>query len=1242
VSLTVQQQAAAYANGSVAVIAGAGTGKTYMLAERYVYHLQADELSPLEIVAVTFTEKAAFELRSRIRASVSKQLPNRPDLLAELEAAQISTIHALAMRICREHPEVAGVPADFSVLDELEGFLQTKEWLDEALDTLPVKLYEQVPYSLMSQALEILLYDPISAEKALAQDIDKWQQLAQDLQQKALNELLQHPTWQDARNTLQNYCGSSGDRLEVETRLPALQAINNLSIGENLKEQLSIINGLKVNFGSKKNWVEGGLEAVKESIKELRELVQNFLKAGLITLETGTADDKLAKMLPSLQEAFDLVKKHITQAKHRERVLDFADLEVSALKALQDIQVQSYYAKRWKAFLIDEFQDTNPIQSEILELLTKNTLLTIVGDVKQSIYGFRRADVEVFRSWCNEIKNNGGQEEILSTSFRTHKSLVDNINNIFAPLLGELHQDLDAHRVECPHNYPAVRVFTIEAESDILKPQRLRAEAAHIAGLLKEMLDTQTQVHDKKTNTLRPIFAGDIAILSRTWEPLEVYGEALESVGIPVALAGGGNLLSTREAKDAWALLRFLADTSDDLALVAVLRSPFFAVSDRILFTFVHSQEEESKFDWWKKLKNAEIPELQRPVDVLSKILHQRNFESPTRLLQLADHLTGYAAVITNLPGAARREADWHGFLDLVRQLEHGNSDVFAVVRRLKRLAAAEVEIPRPSLPASNAVALMTIHAAKGLEWSVVVVPDLTRAKANTSEIVYFDPAHGVALKLEDGQGETIKSVLYVYLEYLRKQREQAEALRVLYVALTRVRDQLILTATSDSGNGIELLKPGFASAGIPINIIPFDPELAKPPVPPEPPLPTAPSQLLINSVGSGLFELPVTALSEYALCPKRFKYRFIQGHPGIGAGFSTAKRVGTLTHLALEHGIVDIDILAGFDASLPREDVETALELARRFYTLADYALFQEGQREKVITLKIGCLTLNGIIDVLGENWVLDFKTDKEKDPQHHRFQLWAYAQATDSKTAHIAYLRHDYLHTFSAAELEETGKEVEILVKQILDGDYCAISSDRNCSYCPYWEICEERFISTANNVLSLEEDSTHNPLSTSNEGTNMDECGLISSKISSYFPQVLEQYHRLIIVPVQYNSKINFQQVAESTNSRYINVNLELSKLLLELTQKQRTLKAERLLKQIIGNTDNEVIFLEHLEILFDTSLQLDPLRCLQKLARNCTIVAVWSGNVENNHLIYAEREHPEYKIYPIDGFLVVNLE
>ncbi|MEO1375883.1 MAG: UvrD-helicase domain-containing protein [Cyanobacteria bacterium J06635_10] len=1058
-SLTLQQQAAAYASGSVAVIAGAGTGKTYMLAERYLDHLQAN-ISPLEIVAVTFTEKAAFELRWRIRGSVSQRFPEHPDFLAELEAAQISTIHALAMRICQEHPEVAGVPADFTVLDELEGSLKSQQWLDEALDTLPVQLYEQVPYSLMSQALQILLDDPISAEKAFAQDTGNWQQLAQDLQKKALNELLQNPVWNSSKDILASYCGKAGDKLELQTRLPALEAINSLEMGGNPQEELSIIKKLKINIGSKKNWVDGGFAAVKESIKELRNLVESFFKAGLITLEIGIADQKLKAMLPSLREAFNLVQQYINRAKRVARVLDFSDLEVYALRALQDIRVQFYYAQRWKAFLIDEFQDTNPVQSEILKQLTQNNLLTIVGDAKQSIYGFRRANVDIFLSWCDEIKNNGGTQEILSTSFRTHKSLVDNINHIFTPLLGELHQNLDAHRVESPHNYPAVRVFAIEAESKIIKAQTLRSEAAHIAELVKEMLDNQTIIHDKKTNKLRPLVAGDVAILSRTWEPLEVYGEALESLGIPVANRGGGNLLSTREAKDAWALLQFLADTSDSLALIAVLRSPFFAISDKVLFTFIQNQSEESKIDWWKQLKKSDIAELQRPVQVLSELLNQRNLESPTRLLQLADYLTGYTAIIINLPGAARREADWRGFFDFVRQLEHGNSDVFAVVRRLKKLAAAEIEIPRLPLSTSNAVALMTIHAAKGLEWSVVVIPDLTRVKPSNNKVLFFEPSYGVALKLEDEQGETIKPVLYTYLEYLQKQQEEAETLRVLYVALTRARDQLILTANSKKGGGLELLKPGLENAGIPINIIPFDVDLAKPPILPEPPLLKLPSELLIDSVGSGLFELPVTALSEYALCPKRFKYRFIQGHPGIGAGFSTAKQIGTLTHLALEKDIRDIDILAGLNDNLSREDLETVLELAQRFDEVADFTPFKQGEREKSVNLKIGKLTLNGIIDVLGENWVLDFKTDQETDPQHHRFQLWAYAKATDSKTAHIAYLRHDYLHTFDTSQLEETGKEAEVLVEQILNENYSAIPSDKNCSYCAYAEICEDNY--------------------------------------------------------------------------------------------------------------------------------------------------------------------------------------
>lgn len=1083
-SLTLQQEAAVYANGNVAVIAGAGTGKTHMLAERYLYHLCEHELSPLEVVAVTFTEKAAAELRSRIRSSVNQQLPERYDLLAELEAAQVSTIHALAVRICREHPLVADVPPDFAILDELEGLLWSSQWFNEALDILPRNLYELIPYSLMSQAMLALLKDPITAKEALEQGTECWQQLAQDLQQKALSELLEDPIWQEVRDTLTAYQGKAGDRLEIEVRQPAIEVMNLIESRENIKAGLLVIDGLKINVGSKKNWTEGALEIVKDAIKQVRELVQNSLKAGLINLELGANDERLAAKLPALKEAFSLVQEYVNQAKRRARLLDFADIEVHALLALKDEQVQNYYAQRWKAFLVDEFQDTNPIQSKILELLTQGTRLTIVGDAKQSIYGFRRADVEVFQSWRERIRhtkndgirNKNAYEVTLDISFRTHQPLVQNINSIFAPVLGKLHQNLEGKRTLAPNSHPPIQVYAVQADSGINKPLRLRVEAGHIADLLKDMLEQKTLIHDKTTGNLRPIVAGDIAILSRTWEPLENYGEALESLEIPTALAGGGNLLATREAKDAWALLQFLADTSDDLAFVAVLRSPFFAVSDRLLFTFAQQQatiaaeskgqnaleKTRTKIDWWQKLKTADVAEFSRAVQVLSQLLRDRNLEPPTRLLQLADHLTGYTAVIANLPGANRREADWRGFLELVRQLEHGSSDVFAVVRRLKQLTSAEVEIPRLPLSTNDAVALMTIHAAKGLEWPVVVIPDLTRSRPNSSETIYFDPIHGAALKLEDEEGEAQKPVLYIWLEYLRKQREESEALRVLYVALTRARDQLILTATDEKGGGLTKLQSGLEAAGITIQPIAFDQKLAQPPILREPPLPPEHDTWLINSVGSGLFELSVTALSDYAQCPRKFYHRFVQGHPGIGSGFGTARRVGTLVHLALERKIHNVEKLAGFDVALGLESVMEALQLAKRFDEVENFAPFRQAktQWEQPITLSIGRLTLNGIVDLLGSDWVLDFKTDQEFTPQHHRFQLWAYAQATGRTTAHIAYLRHDCLHTFNEEDLQTTAQEAEILVQRILAGDYSAVPSPVNCSFCAYGEICEVRY--------------------------------------------------------------------------------------------------------------------------------------------------------------------------------------
>jgi len=208
--LTKQQEKAATAEGSVTITAGAGTGKTYMLAERYFFHLQQG-FSPLEIVAMTFTDKAATELRSRIRQTVTAQAPDRLDWLAELEAAPICTFHSLAARICREHPEAAGVSADFTPMDEWEGQLWQAEQVAIALDQLPERLYAQVPYSVMQSAIAAFLKDPLSAETALTRGQQDWLPILQETQENIIEALINQDFWMEAKGIISHNQGQSGD-----------------------------------------------------------------------------------------------------------------------------------------------------------------------------------------------------------------------------------------------------------------------------------------------------------------------------------------------------------------------------------------------------------------------------------------------------------------------------------------------------------------------------------------------------------------------------------------------------------------------------------------------------------------------------------------------------------------------------------------------------------------------------------------------------------------------------------------------------------------------------------------------------------------------------------------------------------------------------------------------------------------------------------------------------------------------
>lgn len=1040
IELTPDQRRAVEAEGSAAVTAGAGTGKTRMLAERYLHHIQSHGHSPLSVVAVTFTEKAAAELRSRIRETLSSKLGDEKTT-AEVEAAQISTMHSLAARICRDFYDLAGIPADFVVLDETDSPLWSAEKFEEAVSGVDISIAEDLGYRWLFRVLKVLLKDPIASEKALSLGAANWQQAIDDARIEAIANVMSSVCWAVADRTLRDCCGTEGDKLE-SIRADVLDAMAGDHPETAIAELNCVLKGFRSNSGSAKKWEQSALESVRSCLGDLKSAVR--ATAEIAALAFGPDDEEAARRIPPLADAFRHVRDYIGAAKLREKVLDFSDLEHYALQILKRPEAIEHYSLRWRAFLVDEFQDTNAVQAEILDRLTKGATLTIVGDEKQSIYGFRGADAGVFTRTRQEIlRERGGIEIPLSLTFRAHTGLVLTMNSIFDPVLGTMHQALEAHRSVSPLDHPFIHSAVVEPAKGSSNEKRQVIEARYIAAQIRKL-------HDEQGVPYR-----DIAIIGRRWAPLETYLTVLSANGIPAVNAGGGSLLQTREARDMYSMLGFLADPHDAIALVAVLRSPFFAISDITLFAAASSVKND--VTWWDVV--IERPEFSRTAEVLRDLLAACGHNSSEQILRLADRMTGYGAVAANMPQSTRRVADLNGFYDVLRRLESlGRGDVFGTKRYLRELYDTETDLPRPQLDAGEAVTLMTIHRAKGLEWPVVFVPDLGSSHRSDSSPILVDRDLGVAFQIEGEEYDRAEPAIHKLIKIRIKKRETDEARRLLYVAVTRAKDKVFLTSAKDKGFELDILRPGLDAAGIVEEVIPFVEADSFAPGPGEPPPFAIPERSNIAPMAIGLRGLPVTALTVYARCPLRFKFQYVDGHPGLTEGYASAMRIGTLAHLALELEIADIEALRQMSPADTDEIRSSALSLAARFRSEPAFAAVRANglEKEKRFMLTLDGLTFSGIADVVGDDFVLDYKTDAEMHPEEHRFQLWAYAEALDKKTAYIAYLRHDELFTFA----EERLRTIKNEAAEITDGIRCAVydptPSVEVCRVCPYYEIC------------------------------------------------------------------------------------------------------------------------------------------------------------------------------------------
>ncbi|MGA9348020.1 MAG: UvrD-helicase domain-containing protein [Anaerolineae bacterium] len=807
----------------VVVTAGAGTGKTRTLVARYL-SLLAEGLPLRAIVAVTFTKKAAREMRNRVREEVRKYLewadlsPEERDrwqaVYAALDAARIGTIHSLCAEILRAHPAEARVDPRFDVLEEGQVNILRGRAVDEALawatdDEEAVKLFALLGERDLRSTLDALIKQRLDAQNVfddLPGDLlAHWQQALADRQRQALAVLLERPEWVDTVGMLQdNAAIEPDDRMELQRR-EALTAIWD-AVGP-LADRLAALarlDGINLTGGRKAAWPGGKdqLQAIKDSLRTLRDLWRS--QSALLELSLTPLDKELAQALPALRAAFAFACQRYGAFKREGNALDFDDLEQGAVSLLRE---NDSARERWqrdvRAVLVDEFQDTNGRQRDLVTLLNGDGgKLFIVGDGKQSIYRFRGADVTVFRAERERIEQ-GGAAFPLETSYRAHRDLIQGLNDLLRPVLGE---DADPDRPWAEPFAPLLHYreepgpgfspphielhLTVGSKETGALDRAADALVARIVGLV------EGSVQVVEEGRPRPLDYGNVAILCRASTSFSAYEDALERAGVPFLTVAGRGFYGRPEIRDLLNVLQALADPTDDLALMGLLRSPAFALSDAALFHLCQECErDERSISLWDILREAggglsgeDGRRAERASRIIADLHGQVGRTSVADLLKALLDATDYRAGLIQAGqtrgarNVAKLLADAHasGIVGVGEFLEYVNGLRDTGTREGEARATAE-----------GAVQIMSVHAAKGLEFPIVIIGDITH-KGQERHDPLVDHDLGVLLPLEDEDG-TLPAI-YRLGKLRDSDQEDAESDRLLYVAATRAREKLIFS----------------------------------------------------------------------------------------------------------------------------------------------------------------------------------------------------------------------------------------------------------------------------------------------------------------------------------------------------------------------------------------------------------------------------------------------------------------
>lgn len=792
VQLSAEQLAATTIADNLVVNAGAGSGKTTVLTHRYVRLLEEGGLSPGEIVAITFTTKAAREMRERIDQLLRERAvaDSRWKLVQdELVLAPIGTIHSFYARILRSFPVEAGIDPGFRVLEEMEASML----LNDALASLFPGAARGEDPNLKVLAV-ILGADALEEEGGLAQQLRNTYQTLMNrgipLEEARLTDKYKSiPEWQQCRDKFLEIVGGEAelaaslaekDQPEMARRRRALVAAGRaLSEVQEPRSLLALYWDLLPLTQLKGGRTKGHREFVNGAVHQLRLLL------------TGALAPLLGEATLALLVDLD---REYRRRKARVGGLDFSDLQLTVWRLLQDNpRVLEKLRRRYRTYMIDEFQDTDRLQYRIITMLVEEEgeippgRLFVVGDEKQSIYRFRGAEVRVFDQARQRLtRDNPQREKRITCNYRSRKPLIDLVNGLFSQLMAKdkgseiEYISLTAHRQE---EGPCAELLVCAPTGE---ESVAEAEARTLASRIEEMMGgNEFTIVEKGSN--RPLRHGDIAILLRARTHLKEYEHYLRQKGIPYTVVGGIGFYQQQEVQDIVNLLRVVDNLRDELSLAAVLRSPLFALDDDSLLALALARRQGgSLLDRGDVLAAEPRHRLERAAEIISSLRQCRGRLEVPRLVERAMDLTLAREVNLTRFAGLQHFANLQKFLDLAEQYSAaGNNNLTGFLRWVEYaadLSEAEAQVDSEE---TDSVKIMTIHASKGLEFPVVFLPACATA---------LRPRYGSMLVDDDGNLAFKYPWDCAVWEEVRNQegrRQEEEFKRLLYVAATRARDYL-------------------------------------------------------------------------------------------------------------------------------------------------------------------------------------------------------------------------------------------------------------------------------------------------------------------------------------------------------------------------------------------------------------------------------------------------------------------